>query len=106
MTSTKHFLGDGATYEGRDEGNDKVYNFTSFLEHNIEGYRGGIEAQTGTIMCSYSAVNSIPMAINGDLLQGILKEREGFGGFVISDYNERDKVANQGQPTSNILMTI
>ncbi|KAL4441671.1 hypothetical protein ABPG74_021603 [Tetrahymena malaccensis] len=105
MTSTKHFLGDGATYEGRDEGNDKVYNFTAFLEHNIQGYRGGIEAQTGTIMCSYSAINSIPMAINADLLQNVLKEKEGFSGFIISDYNERSKVASQGQPTSNIKMS-
>lgn len=45
-------------------------------------------------MCSYSAVNSIPMAINGDLLLNILREKEGFNGFLISDYNERTKVAS------------
>jgi beta-glucosidase len=26
LASTKHFLGDGATFNGNDEGNDKVYN--------------------------------------------------------------------------------
>jgi len=38
MTSTKHYLGDGATYEGHDEGDARVYNYTSFYEHNIAGY--------------------------------------------------------------------
>lgn len=35
MTSTKHYMGDGATYNGYDEGNDRVYNFTTFYEKNI-----------------------------------------------------------------------
>ncbi len=30
LTSTKHFLGDGSTYNGTDEGDARVYNFTSF----------------------------------------------------------------------------
>lgn len=34
LSSTKHFLGDGATYWGIDEGNDTVHNFANFLEVN------------------------------------------------------------------------
>lgn len=92
LTSTKHFLGDGATYEGHDEGNDRVYNFTSFYESNIQGYRGAIKADTGTVMSSYSAVNDNPMVINGKALNGFLKEKEGFTGFIISDYDEIAKL--------------
>ena len=52
-------MGDGATYNGNDEGDDRVYNFTSFYQKNIQGYKGAIAAQTGNIMVSYSAINNI-----------------------------------------------
>lgn len=34
VSSVKHFLGDGATYWGIDQGNDTVHNWNSFLEVN------------------------------------------------------------------------
>lgn len=46
------------------------------------------------------------MAINGASLLGKLKDEEGFSGFIISDYDERPKVAYQGLPTSTIKMSI
>ena len=86
MTSTKHFLGDGATYQGNDEGNARVYDFKTFYENNIQGYRGAIESNTGTIMASYSAINGIPMSLNAAILTGKLKYEEHFDGFITSDY--------------------
>lgn len=38
LTSTKHFLGDGATWWGVDEGNTTVHNFRTFLDRNYAGY--------------------------------------------------------------------
>lgn len=68
LASTKHFLGDGATFNGNDEGNAKVYNMKKFLEVNMAGYLGALEANTGNIMVSYSAINDIAMSINTALL--------------------------------------
>lgn len=68
VASTKHFLGDGATFNGNDQGNDKVYRMKTFLDVNLAGYLGALEANTGTIMVSYSAVNDIAMSINSVLL--------------------------------------
>jgi len=45
-------------------------------------------------MCSYSAMNGIPDSINPTLLIDKLKNEEGFDGFIISDYNEVEKVAS------------
>lgn len=108
LSSTKHFLGDGATWWGVDEGNATVHNFRTFLERNYAGYQGAIEECTGNIMCSYSAINRIPMASNAELLEGVLKDGlydgKPFYGFVISDYDEIGKLAGQGWPTSNIKM--
>lgn len=56
-------------------------------------------------MCSYSAMNGVPDSINANLLIGKLKNEEGFDGFIISDYNEIEKDASQGLPTSIIEMS-
>ena len=105
MTSTKHFMGDGATYQGQDEGNARVYNFQAFYDNNIQGYRGAIESNTGTIMSSYSAINGIPMSLNSALLMGKLKTDEQFDGFITSDYEIIQKISTQGLPTSWIKMS-
>lgn len=51
-----------------DEGNAKVYDMITFLETNLAGYRGALEADTGNIMVSYSAINDIAMTISNTLL--------------------------------------
>lgn len=81
-------MGDGTTWNGYDEGNTIVYNFTTFYEKNIKGYIGAIAANTGSIMASYSAINGIGIAMNAGLLIGKLKNELGFDGFIISDYSE------------------
>jgi beta-glucosidase len=68
LASTKHFLGDGATFNGNDQGNDKVYNMKSFLKVNLAGYLGALEANTGNIMVSYSSINDITMSTNSAVL--------------------------------------
>jgi len=37
-------------------------------------------------MSSYSAINGVPMSLNGMLLMGKLKVDEEFDGFITSDY--------------------
>jgi len=105
QTSTKHFFGDGATVNGHDEGNNLVYGSKTFYDVNLAGYRGAIEANTGTIMCSFSAINNIPNAISHFALTKILRGELEFDGFVISDYDEVTKILAQKQPTSFITIT-
>lgn len=54
-------------------------------------------------MASYSAINFIPMHA-GPYLGTILRGDLSFDGFVISDYMELDKMAEQYLPTSLELM--
>ncbi len=54
-------------------------------------------------MASYSAVNFVPMA-SGPYLNSILRKDLGFDGFVISDYNEIEKLSAQYLPTSYEIM--
>lgn len=84
--SAKHFFGDGSTMFGANEGDARVYNFKNYVNHNIQGYKGAIASEIGTIMCSYSAINGIPMATSA-WLGNLLRNKLAFDGFVISDYD-------------------
>ena len=87
LSSVKHFMADGATLYGADQGDAMVYSFKNFIKHNVQGYIGGVEAEAGSVMVSYSAVNGVPMALN-PMIQNVLRKDVGFDGFVISDYDE------------------
>lgn len=91
LTSTKHFIGDGNTDAGIDEGNDTVLNDEQFLKDNYPGYIGAFEASTGNVMVSYSSINGLPMSINKKMLQKYLLPY--FSGFVVSDYGAIEKAA-------------
>jgi beta-glucosidase-like glycosyl hydrolase len=50
-------------------------------------------------MCSYSAINWIPLAIN-PAINTILRQNLKFDGFVISDYDEVNRIISQQLPTN------
>ncbi len=84
--SIKHFIGDGGTTLGEDQGNTQVSEETLVRLH-APGYAAGIEAGALTVMASYSAWNGQKMHGAKGLLTDVLKGRMGFQGFVIGDYN-------------------
>ncbi|CAD8082812.1 unnamed protein product [Paramecium primaurelia] len=99
LTSVKHFIGDGATINGYEEGDSIVDEqfMDVFIEDNIKGYKGAVEAQTGNVMVSYDAINGVAMSVH-PFVNSILKASTedgglGFEGFVISDYNSVIKTA-------------
>lgn len=106
LATAKHFLGDGATVYGADEGNDAVVGgFENFLNVNKQGYLGAVnDADTGSIMVSYSAINHRPMLLNHDLITGQLRSGTLLGqphkGLIVSDYGAVDKASSQGLPAT------
>lgn len=86
IATAKHFLGDGGTAEGRDQGN-AVYEQAELLRLHGQGYESAITAGVQTVMASFSSVNGEKMHGNKNLLTGVLKGTMGFQGFVISDWN-------------------
>ena len=89
--SAKHFLGDGGTFEGQDQGDDKIDEATLIRIHSA-GYPPAIAAGTMTVMASYSSWQGIKMHGNGSLLTGVLKGRMGFQGFIVGDWNGHGQV--------------
>lgn len=84
--SPKHFLGDGGTFGGQDQGDTRVSEDALIRIHNA-GYPNAINAGTMTVMASFSSWNGTKMHGNKSLLTDVLKGRMGFDGFVVGDWN-------------------
>lgn len=55
-------------------------------DYYMPGFRACVEEGKGLgIMCSYNAVNGIPMCANRELLTDVLRDQWGFEGYVTSD---------------------
>jgi beta-glucosidase len=89
--SAKHFLGDGGTKDGIDQGDDQIDEATLIRLH-AQGYPPAINAGTMTVMASYSSWNGQKMHGNKSLLTDVLKGRMGFAGFVVGDWNGHGQV--------------
>jgi beta-glucosidase len=84
--SVKHFLGDGGTKDGIDQGDTQVDEATLIATH-AAGYPPAIKAGAMTVMASFSSWNGAKMHGNKSLLTDVLKGRMGFDGFVVGDWN-------------------
>jgi beta-glucosidase len=91
IASTKHFIGDGATTNGTDQG-DAAISETTLRDVHGAPYGPAIEGGVATVMASFSSWQGRKMTGNSSLLTGVLKDRMGFGGFVVSDWNAHGQV--------------
>lgn len=91
IASTKHFLADGGTLNGVDQGDAQI---SEEALRDIHGapYGPAIENGVATVMVSFSSWQGRKMTGNKSLITGVLKERMGFGGFVVSDWNAHGQV--------------
>ena len=92
LACAKHFLGDGGTTNGKDQGNTEVDNETLRKIH-LPGYIKAIEANVGSIMVSYSSWNGVKNHGNKYLITDLLKNELGFKGFVVSDWAGIDQLS-------------
>jgi len=92
IASTKHFLADGGTDNGVDQGNSSA---TEAQLRDIHGkpYGPAIAEGVATVMVSFSSWQGVKMTGNHSLVTGVLKDRMNFGGFVVSDWNAHGQVA-------------
>lgn len=89
--TAKHFIGDGGTAGGVDEGDTRVSEGELIRVH-AQGYVGAIEAGVYTVMASYSSWQGQKMHGNRSLLSDVLKGRMGFEGLVVGDWNAQAQV--------------
>lgn len=89
--TAKHFLADGGTADGRDQGDARISERELVALH-AQGYPASIDAGALTVMASFSSWNGIKHHGNRSLLTDVLKERMGFKGLVVGDWNGHGQV--------------
>jgi beta-glucosidase len=89
--TAKHFLGDGGTWHGIDQGDTRVSE-QELIDVHARGYTAAIDAGVLAVMASYSSWNGRKMHGNHVLLTEVLKGRMGFGGIVVGDWNGHEQL--------------
>lgn len=93
LACAKHFLGDGGTRDGIDQGNT-VCDEATLRKIHLPGYVAAIKAGVGSVMVSYSSWNGKKMSANKYLLTDVLKGELGFQGIVVSDWAAIDQLSS------------
>jgi beta-glucosidase len=89
--SAKHYLADGGTQDGRDQG-DFVGSEQDLIDLHLSGYPQAIDAGVLSIMASFSSWNGVKHSANPTLLRDVLHGPLGFDGFVVSDWNAHGQI--------------
>ncbi len=92
IACAKHWVGDGGTTSGVDQGNTRVSEAVLRRLH-MAPYRPALDAGVLTVMVSLSSWNGQKCHGHRYLLTDVLKGELGFEGFVVSDWNGIDQLS-------------
>jgi beta-glucosidase len=91
LATAKHYVGDGGTTGGVDQGNTQLTEAELRAIH-LPPFQAAVQRGVGAIMISYSSWNGVKMHGNQYLISTVLKGELGFSGFVVSDWNGIDQI--------------
>ncbi|KAL1823265.1 hypothetical protein ACET3Z_010043 [Daucus carota] len=89
----KHYVGDGGTIKGINEGNT-LASWDELLNVHMPAYYDSISKGVATVMISFSSWNGVKMHANRALITDFLKNTLKFKGFVISDSKGLDRLTS------------
>lgn len=107
LASAKHFVGDGGTETGINEGNT-ITSYEDLEKIHMAPYLDCLAQGVCTVMASYSAWNGSRLHTDHFLLTEVLKNKLGFMGFIISDWEALDRlyVPHGSNYRQSILSTV
>jgi len=89
IACAKHWVGDGGTLNGMDQGETRLP-FEELERLHIAPYLPAIAAGVQTVMVSFNSWNGDKCHGHQHLVTDVLKDRLGFDGFVVSDWDGVD----------------
>jgi beta-glucosidase len=118
VATAKHFIGDGGTDQGTDQGENKASLHDMINIHGPATTRAGAGVQT--VMASFnswtftgSTADGTPLAFSNEKMHGnkylltdVLKTKMGFDGLVVSDWNGIGQVTADGAATTSCPQAI
>ena len=93
--TAKHLCAYGAVTAGREYASADVSE-RALLETYLPPFSAAVAAGTAAIMPAFIDVEGVPMTANAALLKGWLRDRAGFDGVVVSDYNAVGELLKHG----------
>jgi len=95
MATAKHFGAYGAAIGGRD------YNSADLSERTLQEvylppFYAAARAGAGSFMAAFNDIAGVPTTANKDLLRGLLRERWGWQGLMVSDWGAIGELVNHG----------
>lgn len=91
VATAKHYIGDGGTDRGVDRGDTRVTE-RQLLDIHGQGYIASLSAGVQTVMASYNMWQGWKVHGHKHLLTDVLKQRMGFDGLIVSDWDGIDEV--------------
>ncbi|MGH8208030.1 MAG: glycoside hydrolase family 3 N-terminal domain-containing protein, partial [Steroidobacteraceae bacterium] len=91
----KHFCAYGPVTAGREYAAVDICERTLHEVH-LPPFTAAIAAGVATVMPSFTDLAGIPMTAHVGLLRGWLREKHGFDGVIVSDYNAIGELINHG----------
>ncbi|HEU4535125.1 MAG TPA: glycoside hydrolase family 3 N-terminal domain-containing protein [Polyangiaceae bacterium] len=91
VATAKHFLGDGGTDKGKDQGNN-LASEVELRDIHAQGYLTALAAGSQAVMASFNSWQGLKMHGHRYLLTDVLKGRFGFDGVVVGDWNGHGQV--------------
>ena len=91
IATAKHFVGDGGTDKGKDQG-DNLSTPQQLRDIHGAGYPPAVEAGVQAVMASYSRALGQKMHGNKELLTDRLKGDMAFNGLIVGDWNGHGQV--------------
>ncbi|WP_328475571.1 glycoside hydrolase family 3 C-terminal domain-containing protein [Actinoplanes sp. NBC_00393] len=95
LATAKHYLGDGGTTGGVDQGNTQLSEAELRAIH-LPPFRAAVERGVGSVMISFSSWNGLKLHAHQYLITDVLKGELGFTGFTVSDWAAVDQI--DGRP--------
>jgi len=98
VATVKHFIGEGWTDNGSNQGNVTSMTKEEVATQLIKPYADAVAAGARSVMASFSSINGVKCHASKYLLTDILKEKDikkgglGFDGIVVTDYNGIEQI--------------
>ncbi len=95
MATAKHFGAYGAAIGGRD------YNTADLSERSLQEvylppFYAAARAGSGSFMVAFNDIAGVPTTANRELIRGVLRERWGWQGLMVSDWGSIGELLNHG----------
>ena len=95
MACVKHFALYGAAEGGRDYNTVDMSRQRMFNEY-FPPYEAAVRSGAASVMNSFNLVDGIPAAANRWLMVDVLRDRWGFDGLLVTDYNVISEMSSHG----------